>query len=414
MVSKLRPEPIVVLVIAFLCVSFAFVPANASDFTLEIFGNANMDDTIDELDIEYVQGIIDWTNDETELADANYDGKVDEDDITQIELIIRGEEKEITIIDSAGSIVTVSMPIERIVVFQSGAIEIMRSLKAKDKIVGVTGYVIENNIFYPEFGDFANIGSLQSPNYEEILNCEPDVVFLYGTFSLGNCEAIENKLKELDPSITMVHFDCFKIESYIDEVKLMGYILNRETEADTYVDFYECWINTIKERVEGEDRPKVYFEGRTNPYSTGGLGTSWHMSVEKAGGNNIFSDLSDYFEVDAEEVVSRNPDIIIKMHKGGYDIDDLTELSDLRDELMNRPELVNVNAVKNGQVYIAAWDIVDRAHNVGIAYMAKWFYPDLFEDLDPKEIHQRYLTEFQELDYDLDEHNIFAYPPLKS
>jgi len=59
------------IVIVGLCISLALMPAGASDFTLEIFGNANMDDTIDELHIEYVQGIIDGTDDETELSDAN-------------------------------------------------------------------------------------------------------------------------------------------------------------------------------------------------------------------------------------------------------------------------------------------------------------------------------------------------------
>jgi len=47
---------------------------------------------------------------------------------------------------------------------------------------------------------------------------------------------------------------------------------------------------------------------------------------------------------------------------------------------------------------------------VGIAYTAKWFYPELFEDLDPKAIHQRYLTEFQKFDYDVYEHGVFVYP----
>jgi len=44
--------------------------------------------------------------------------------------------------------------------------------------------------------------------------------------------------------------------------------------------------------------------------------------------------------------------------------------------------------------------------------MAKWFHPDLFEDLDPKAIHQEYLTRFQGLDYDLDEHGVFVYPDV--
>jgi iron complex transport system substrate-binding protein len=47
---------------------------------------------------------------------------------------------------------------------------------------------------------------------------------------------------------------------------------------------------------------------------------------------------------------------------------------------------------------------------VGIEQMAKWFHPDLFGDIDPVETHQRYLSEFQGLDYDLSERGAFVYP----
>ncbi|HOI70084.1 MAG TPA: hypothetical protein PLN41_10090 [Methanothrix sp.] len=45
--------------------------------------------------------------------------------------------------------------------------------------------------------------------------------------------------------------------------------------------------------------------------------------------------------------------------------------------------------------------------------MAKLFHPELFEDLDPEAFHQEYLTRFQGLDYDLDKHGIFVYPPIE-
>jgi iron complex transport system substrate-binding protein len=76
-------------------------PSFASDYTLEIFGNANNDDTINQDDIEYVRGIIAGTNEVSELADANYDSRIDEEDAKHIELIINSEEKELTIKDSA-------------------------------------------------------------------------------------------------------------------------------------------------------------------------------------------------------------------------------------------------------------------------------------------------------------------------
>ncbi|MDD3564904.1 MAG: ABC transporter substrate-binding protein, partial [Methanothrix sp.] len=119
------------------CAMLVIMPAVASDYTLGIFGNANIDDTIDELDIEYVRGIIAGTNEATELADANYDGKIDEEDIAQIELIIQGDEKELTMRDSVDRVVTVNMPINRVIAFNKEQVETMRSIKSKDKIVGV-------------------------------------------------------------------------------------------------------------------------------------------------------------------------------------------------------------------------------------------------------------------------------------
>ena len=124
-------------------------------------------------------------------------------------------------------------------------------------------------------------------------------------------------------------------------------------------------------------------------------------------------DLSGYFDVDAEEVARRNPDVIIRIAKeeGGYDTSDATELSDLRDEIMNRSELLEVSAVKNGRVYVISTDILGGVrHFVGMGYIAKWLYPEMFSDLRPDEIHWQYLVEFQGLSEDLVSNGVFVYP----
>ncbi len=50
---------------------------------------------------------------------------------------------------------------------------------------------------------------------------------------------------------------------------------------------------------------------------------------------------------------------------------------------------------------------------ITIAYMAKWFYPDLFDDLDPQALHQEYIDDFCGINYDVAEHGVFIYPPLE-
>ena len=395
--------------------------ASKDDYVLDIYGNANEDDAIDMRDLTYVKLIFFGKKPETELADAKYDGKINPLDFIQIKLIIVGKEKELTLIDAADRIVTVKKPIERVVILNSQTVEAMRSIKATDKIVGVDKWTIQDQVFFPEFSDYTNVGgSVWSPDYEEILNCDPDVVFLYAAVTMAvTCEKVQNKLKELDPSITVIRLDCFKQASFVDEIAKLGYILDKEEEAEEFIDFYEGFMNSIKGGAEGlseEDKIRVYIESRWGDrYRAGAIGTDIHELVLAAGGKNIFGDLEGYVDVDPEEVIMQNPEIIVKMaHPGGYDMDvgDTAELEAVRKEILDRAELEKVAAVKDGKVYIIAYLIyAGGRHFVAVGYTAKWFYPDLFSDLDPKAAHQEYLTRFQGLNIDLDEKGVYVYHP---
>jgi len=79
-----------------------------------------------------------------------------------------------------------------------------------------------------------------------------------------------------------------------------------------------------------------------------------------------------------------------------------------------RPAWDTITAVKNDRVYILSNDILGGAqHFIGIAYLAKILHPTRFEEMDPKIIHQEYLTRFQGLDYDIDEEGVFIYPKIQ-
>jgi len=100
------------------------------------------------------------------------------------------------------------------------------------------------------------------------------------------------------------------------------------------------------------------------------------------------------------------------------DRNDVAGLKEVMEEVMSRPELLREPAVINKKVY--AWGNVINMAGRGPngarrqvllpVYWAKWFHPDLFKDLDPRAIHQEYLTEFQGLDIDLDKQGVFTYP----
>ena len=388
------------------------ITASEDDYVLGVYGNANEDDTIDMRDLTYVKLIFFGKKPETELADAKYDDKINPLDFIQIKLIIVGKEKELTIVDSADRIVTVKKPLERIITTSSDEVETMRSLKLeKDRIVGVPSSVKHKfTIFFPEFSDHPCIGT--NPfDFEKVLSLHPNAVFKYASFGEETTQKLE------DMGITVLCFDFYRPgDIYVEETKKLGYILDKKEESKDFLNFYEGCLNTVKEGYEDipmDERPRVYLEYKK--YHTAGKGAGYHQKVEIAGGNNIFGDLSSgYFSVDAEEVIERNPEIIIQLgsyKQTGYGVDDFTGAKDTRNEILSRPELAEVTAVKNSRVYIISNAVYSGAnHFIGTGYLAKWFYPHLFEDLDPKAIHQKYLTEFQGLDYDLDEHGVFVYP----
>ncbi len=402
-----------------LCLLLLALPATASDYTLEIFGNANEDDTINMQDVTYTELIILEYRDRTELADAKYDHEIDILDMTQIALIILGREKEMTVVDGADRIVTVNKPIERIITPNGDCMPLMRALDAADKIVGVSKYTIQDTLFYPEFGDYPSVGSVWSPDYEAMLACNPDAVILYASFSASKCEAIEDTLTDANLEIAYIWIDGYKPSSLVEDTILLGYLLGKRDEAEVWIDFYEGFLNPIYGEVADipmDDRTQVYIEC-WRAYHTAAGNSGWHEKVELAGGYNIFRDLTiDYPDVSAEDVIDRHPDAIIRAAKteGGYDTDDITELSGLRDDIMDRSELAHVPAVESGEVYVINNAIFGgTAHFIGMGYIAKWLYPDRFTDLDPEAAHRQYLTEFQGLDESLVDNGVFVYPPFE-
>jgi iron complex transport system substrate-binding protein len=419
-----------ILTLAILLTSSMVLSCQGSDYVLRIFGNANMDDAIDEVDVDYLKGVINGANPATELCDANFDSKIDDKDLDQLHLIIEGTEKELTFIDSAGTNVSVHLPIERIATTWRGQIEMLRILAIEsDKIVGVDSQTLLNKNLFPEYQDRPTLGTVWEPDTEKILSLDPDIIFLISLSGFQGSSDVSDAASQFDSlEIPVVRFWCGAANGYAtieEEIRILGYIFDKRDDADEFIEWREDILNSIKERIESipeEEKPTVYYEtGSTTKNYTISFWEDYPY-VSLAGGRNIFTNISSG-SVDPEMVVQESPDIIIKeTQKGGYDIcaEEIDELRQVQEGILKRPELLNTDAVKDDDVYVISQYIVPwgpasgcRGSFLQVVYMAKWFHPELFEDLDPQAIHQEYLTRFQGLDYDLDEHGAFVYPPLK-
>lgn len=422
----------------------ACLPVSASlERTLGIFGNANEDNTIDLKDIECITSIILGLDDRTRLADAKYDGEVDVLDVTQTELIILGREKELTIDDGTEDAVTVEMPVKRILVEYTDNAELVRILNAKDRVVAVDYLIAQTEIQFPELSKVPCVGNMFNPDYEAVLNENPDLLLAFSN-------DIDEKKEKL-PDTAVVHLGLYYPDLFNPDesrftygVRKLGYLLNATGAAAEYIDWRIALIDNIRSKtgdIPENEKPRVFIcsygdiiAGKKTFRTYAMLDTLTQMSI-MAGGKNIAEDLPEFIgpkngiTVDPEWVIEKDPEFII-IHavrytwggstmepSHGYDEDDPDGISEhLIDKLMSRPEMANVSAVKTGNVYLMSGNFRNDATggSVGSAYMARLFHPDIFANLNPEAIHQEYLSDFQGLDYDLNEHGIFVYPPIKT
>ena len=404
-----------------LALSLATMSAAASDYTLGIFGNANEDDTINMQDVTYTELIILEYRDATGLADAKYDGSIDILDMTQIALIILGREKELTLIDSADRTVTVNKPIERIVVLTYPDAEAIKIVKAEERVVGVSSDIKARETFFPELSKLPSAGVTSNPDLERIIELNPDIIFTGKLKSMGT--NLENKLPD---TIAVTCWDMGRLEVMTKNIQMLGYILGNMEDAREFCTFYQEYIDEmIGERVSeipDSDRERVYIE-YCDDYIAFATGSSGHEICVAAGGANIASDLPCFSEkpiaeVDKEWLIEENPDVIVKAVRCksglcGYGEDDPEAMRLERERIMSRSGWEGMTAVSEKRVYLIDMDLVGSTANfVGATYMAKWLYPDIFEDLDPEAFHQEYLTRFQRLDYDLDGNGVFVYPEV--
>jgi len=326
--------------------------------------------------------------------------------IAALSLIGYGEDtaslsETVTVIDYTERSVEVPCPAETIISLSSHASEMLCALDGKDRIVGRGA----SSTFPPSLEDVPVVGeSSYTPNIELILEIDPDVVIADTMLSDDSREKIESGGIPVivdrfsDPDRTLVN------------IRYLGLILDKRDRAEELADFIENYQTIISDRLSNldeDDMPIVLAEWGS-AWKVATPGTSFGNKIAASGGVSIAADETPgkYIVVSSEWVAERDPDIIVYQVFGKVP-PTIDEMKATRDEILSRPGLSNVKAVRDGRVYLITSAIVGGAPSViGDLYLAKWFHPDLFEDIDPESVHRELLQRFLGLELD----GVYVYP----
>lgn len=277
-------------------------------------------------------------------------------------------ESAIELTDQLGRVVKLDKVPERIVSLAPSNTEILFALGLGDKLVGVTEYCD----YPPEAKEIPNIGGFSTPNIEEIVALSPDLVIAAPRHEGEIIPQLEEK------GLTVFALAPKTFDTILDAITLLGEVTGSNEEASQLVADMQNRIKAVTDKTDSlpeDKRPRVFYLTWHDPLKTSGLETLHHELIEKAGGRNIFSDVSGVQSVDLEVLVARDPQVMIAGIGMGSGEDKPFQY------LKTESRLKNTEAGKNDRIYGIDMDTTGRGGPRivdGLEQFAKCIHPEIF------------------------------------
>ncbi len=269
---------------------------------------------------------------------------------------------------------------ERAVSFNLHTTENMLALGLEDKMVGTA---FGNAEILPEYKDaYEKIEKLSDkyPSFEVLLAADPD--FVYGRSSAFGEKGVGSVQTFLDndimPYVSKATYTAgATMEDTFADFETLGKIFGVEDRAKEIIDDMKATIKNVEDKLEGQDeKVKVFvYDAGTDDAFTAGQSLESDI-IAKAGGYNVFSNIEKtWVSVSWEEVVENNPDVIVINDYGSTSADDKIKM------LKENPALSEIKAIKEDRFVVLPLPSVFTGirNGAAIEYLAKEFYPELFE-----------------------------------
>jgi len=270
------------------------------------------------------------------------------------------------IVDDLGRSVNIEKVPKRIVSLAPSNTEILFALDLGNKVVGVT----ELCNYPAEVLDKEKVGGFTTVDIEKVIVLQPDLILAASIQAKETIPALEER------GLTVFALEPKDLDGVLEGIKMVGKITGKEGEASELVAQMGNRIRAITDKTKDlEERPRVFYITWHDPLYSAGLETRHQELIEKAGGENIFQDITGYKTVDLELVVARNPEIIIACT--GHAAAEGKPFEWAKTE----PRLSVTEAHKNNRIYQIDSDLVSRGGPRivdALELFAYFIHPEIF------------------------------------
>ncbi len=282
--------------------------------------------------------------------------------------------------------IPIKIPVKRIIVMSSTQIAQLEAINATDSIIGVM-WGKRYKIYFEDIakrikrGEIVDVGTPNAPDYEKILELNPDLVVIYVT---EYNEQVRKKLEELKiPYIIDSEWKETNPLGRAEWVKFFAALTDKEKNAEEYFNKIERNVLEIERTVKGLPRPKLVWFSIWKGTVYVPRGDSYvEKMAEYANADYVFSDLNGTgsAKITLEDLLLRGSDADVAVYSS-YRVKTLDDLL----KVDNR--LAEIKAVKNGRVYRISddyWQLGLLHTDIVVKDLAAICHPDKFKGYKPR------------------------------
>ena len=274
----------------------------------------------------------------------------------------------VTFVDHAGRTVAISEPAKRIVSGYYSSTTLCLTLGLKDNLVAIEQKADTRNLYKqaaPELLELPGVSTKKGINFEETLNCNPDLVILPLTLK-------DEAKKFEDVGINVIVVNPETRESIKEAISFIGMATGTLQKANDYTDFNDELIYEINSKTSKiTDLPKVYISSTSNYLNTFSKGYLQHKLISIAGGISVSKEVVGD-EVSPEQLLEWNPEYFFYVADATYSNENI-----LADSKINSLECLEKNLYQVPSK-LENWDANNSSYALGALWMAATLHPDLF------------------------------------
>lgn len=231
---------------------------------------------------------------------------------------------------------------KKVVVFELGILDALQELGLEEVVAAVPTDSLTSYLEGFNTEDIVNVGSVKEPDMEKIYGVQPDLIIIGGRQA-----SLYEKLSEIAPTISMAIDNTQYINSFRDNMTLVGELFGVEKEVEVKLQALEENMAIVAEKVKAEDANALITlvnDGSVNAYGN----NSRFSFINDLGFGNVDTTLEDATHgqtISFEYILEKNPEFLFVLDRGAIMGDATPAKEIIENELVKKTQ-----AYEKGQI----------------------------------------------------------------